>query len=462
MKDTIFAFGPFTLDTGQVLLKKDEKRVPIRPQTLSALIYLVENRDRVVTREDLYAKLWPGNNIAEDQSLNVVIKNLREILKDNSKNPLYIETIPRRGYRFVAQPKKEVSQEPKFRAGFRLLASAFVVGIVVLGAAVVPNLFDPGKGSLGFMTKKDISVAARTQLVLGEQQINDGNFEAGRKVFEEIVTANPDFAEGYLWLARSWSWVPGLRLEGAEKAKGNYLKAIELNPNYEEALAELGAIYLVTDLNATEAARLGNQIRTRDSRNPKAYMLLGMAELARGRPEKAVEVFEEVSLIDPTLLNFSARVGWTYYMAGRFQEAAQLCRVLVQTLEEAGWARTCLFESYLALEEFDLAEIQAIELLKEGGLDEAEAKKILGEETGSWLKNFDEWELKIYKEMEKPPYYNQAFVELRLGDLDAAFKDLQEVVKQRHFPYFVTLNSDPRLVVFRDRPDADTVFLEFK
>jgi DNA-binding winged helix-turn-helix (wHTH) protein len=86
--------------TGELTRGDVSTRLEIRP--LHALLELIEHRGEVVSREQLYARLWPKGVVDFDSSLNTAIGKVRAALKDNSDKPRYIETIPRRGYRFLA------------------------------------------------------------------------------------------------------------------------------------------------------------------------------------------------------------------------------------------------------------------------------------------------------------------------------------------------------------------------
>lgn len=451
-------FGPFVLDLKLGLLMKEGKRVPVRPQALNLLIYLAKNQERVVPREELYDAIWPGNNVDEDQSLNVVIKGLRESLGDSPRQSTFVETVPRRGYRFIGALSESTRKKGKPKTTFKRAALVFatIMGVFLFAA----NYFGPQPQNL--VTINDLSATAQAQFLEGIQQIEEGKYDESRETFTAVTISEPNFAEGHLWLARSSSWVPGLRLDAANQAKPHYLKALELNSDNTKAMAELGMMLLVTDFDAKGAVNLAEQTLALESQNPRAFMLLGLAELALGNPKGASKYFNEVSVIDPTLVDFSARVGWTYYMAGELEEAARLCRILLRAGTDSNWVRLCLFESYLAMGELELAMAQAFGIMKTTGLTEPEITKILGDDPILSLKKFDVWQMAYLKSLELDTSYGQVFVNLRLGNKEEAFKKLQEVVRQRHFPYFLTINSDPRLDFFRNHPEADTVFLNFK
>ncbi len=99
----VYRFGTYEADCGSGELLKKGVRVRLQEQPFRLLCLLLESAGKVVTREAVRAHLWPGNTYVDfDASLSVAVGKLREALGDDSENPRYIETIPKRGYRFVA------------------------------------------------------------------------------------------------------------------------------------------------------------------------------------------------------------------------------------------------------------------------------------------------------------------------------------------------------------------------
>ena len=96
-------FDAWTLDTQSGDLSKGEVTTRLQIQPLQVLLALLDNPGNLVTREQLIARLWPKGVVEFDTSLNTAVRKLRIALNDDSDNPRYIETIPRRGYRFVAK-----------------------------------------------------------------------------------------------------------------------------------------------------------------------------------------------------------------------------------------------------------------------------------------------------------------------------------------------------------------------
>ena len=105
-----FEFGSFALDPARRLFLRDGEPVPLTPKTFDTLLFLVEHRERVITKEELLRALWP-DIIVEEASLSQQIFLLRKTLNTGSEEAEYVATIPRRGYRFVA-PVREIPSLP--------------------------------------------------------------------------------------------------------------------------------------------------------------------------------------------------------------------------------------------------------------------------------------------------------------------------------------------------------------
>jgi DNA-binding winged helix-turn-helix (wHTH) protein/tetratricopeptide (TPR) repeat protein len=100
---SILKFGPFEVDPSLGELRKDGVRIPIQEKPLRVLTALMERRGDLVTRAELHQRLWQGETFVDfDTGLNTAVRKLRSALGDESESPRYIETFPKRGYRFLA------------------------------------------------------------------------------------------------------------------------------------------------------------------------------------------------------------------------------------------------------------------------------------------------------------------------------------------------------------------------
>ena len=99
---SVVRFGDFELDVRSGELRNDT-RLTLPDQPLHALTALLERPGELVTRDELRQRLWPSDTFVDfEHGLNAVVKRLRDVLGDSAETPRFIETVPRRGYRFVA------------------------------------------------------------------------------------------------------------------------------------------------------------------------------------------------------------------------------------------------------------------------------------------------------------------------------------------------------------------------
>lgn len=118
-------FGIFEVDLLAGELRKSHGRVRIQEQPFRILVLLLERSGEIVSREHLIQQLWPdGTFVDYEHSVNTAVRKLREALGDDPDNPRFVETVPRRGYRFIAQVEQVVegetsSKEPPEHAGAR-------------------------------------------------------------------------------------------------------------------------------------------------------------------------------------------------------------------------------------------------------------------------------------------------------------------------------------------------------
>src|SRR6202008_5041615 len=97
----IYTFGPFRLDTDERLLLLDGEQVSLADKAFEALVMLVENAGHLLGKDDLMGRLWP-DTFVEEANLAKHVSLLRKVLSEATNGQEFIETVPKRGYRFVA------------------------------------------------------------------------------------------------------------------------------------------------------------------------------------------------------------------------------------------------------------------------------------------------------------------------------------------------------------------------
>jgi Tol biopolymer transport system component/DNA-binding winged helix-turn-helix (wHTH) protein len=149
----LYQFGDFSLDSVEKVLWREGKPLPLTPKTLELLRVLVKNHGQIVEKEKLMSEVW-ADCFVEDSNLTFTIRQLRKVLADDAHQPTYIETVPRRGYRFIAEVRETDNDNGSIKGAEQIspqlikkgpagskrnikflasLAALLVVGIIVAG-----------------------------------------------------------------------------------------------------------------------------------------------------------------------------------------------------------------------------------------------------------------------------------------------------------------------------------------
>lgn len=141
-------FGAFEADLRTGELRRDGMKLKFSGQPFIVLAILLERPGEVVSREELQKRLWPDTFVDVERNLNTAVNKIREVLGDSAENPVYIETLPRRGYRFIGELEAPVQpvlpvvavkpdsslRHPRMR--LKIVAGVFAILVVVIGAVV--------------------------------------------------------------------------------------------------------------------------------------------------------------------------------------------------------------------------------------------------------------------------------------------------------------------------------------
>ena len=115
-------FGTFEVDLRAGELRKAGVKLKLTGQPFQVLAILLEQPGEVVTRDELQKRLWPDTFVDVDHNLNTAINKIREVLGDSAESPRFVETLPRRGYRFIAPvegPRGPATAAEEFGPGVR-------------------------------------------------------------------------------------------------------------------------------------------------------------------------------------------------------------------------------------------------------------------------------------------------------------------------------------------------------
>jgi DNA-binding winged helix-turn-helix (wHTH) protein len=167
-------FGPFQIDQQREEVTQNGTRLKLQGKAYQVLLALLEKPGEVVTREELRQRMWPAEiQVNYDANVNTTVNKLRQTLGDSSDKPVYVETIPRKGYCFVAQPEfsdhpapshqravvstttsagesvqTQAQQGRSTSGGMRLADSSFWVTLGVIGLVLAGMLLGAGIATL--------------------------------------------------------------------------------------------------------------------------------------------------------------------------------------------------------------------------------------------------------------------------------------------------------------------------
>src|SRR5215469_9545075 len=141
-------FGVFEADVQTGELRKEGVKLKFSGQPFQVLAILLERYGEVVTREELQKRLWPDTFVDVERNLNTAVNKIREVLGDSAENPVYVETLPRRGYRFIGEVDSPVQpavskvavetvREPHNRGWLKIGAGVLAISVILLTVLVV-------------------------------------------------------------------------------------------------------------------------------------------------------------------------------------------------------------------------------------------------------------------------------------------------------------------------------------
>jgi DNA-binding winged helix-turn-helix (wHTH) protein len=138
-------FGLFEADLSMGELRKRGRKIPLQDQPFRVLTLLLGRPGELISREEFQRALWPGDTFVEfDEGLNKAIQKLRQALDDSSDNPRFIETLPRKGYRFIAPVDGNAASPPavgSVNRRRREVLAWVLLGVVSVALLVVGGVY---------------------------------------------------------------------------------------------------------------------------------------------------------------------------------------------------------------------------------------------------------------------------------------------------------------------------------
>ena len=363
-----YLFGDFTLDLARHELRRGSEPVAVEPQVFDLLVYLVQNRHRVVSKDDLVANVW-GGRIVSDSTLISRISAARKAIGDSGDSQSLVRTIPRKGIRFVGDVREQSgAREPAaYRDAVRAdepsrlpLASAAdrvrrrvvtrgqrwivaagltaALAIVLVDEFARPNntptqtgvdetaAIDPGS----YQDFLRANALVHQRRASGGRSASEGLAEA-IKLLEPVVARYPDFGPGWAQLALAYLQLPGYAQranhasvaerrrdadEWLTKAKAAAERAIELEPRLPDGYAALGKV-LAHRGHLLQAEDVLSKARALDPFAPETLQGLGNLLGAVARTEEALDIKQTLLRMEPFVEAYNGGVRDLLWTSGQ-------------------------------------------------------------------------------------------------------------------------------------------------
>jgi len=335
MSNDLYEFGPFRLDPGQRLLVRAEEQVRLPPMVFDLLLFLVQRSEQLVKKEEIIKHLWP-DSFVEEGNLTNNISILRKELGDTGKNPKYIKTVPKHGYRFVANVKVLHAEKPdtarrktrKFNV--LLVASLFASVVVVVGL-----YFWVGGNSTKRYTPSTDAYQAYLRGRYFWNKRDAENLKKAIEQFNQAVALDNKYALAYAGLAECYNVLPSYGslspVEAYPRARDAATKALEIDNTIAEAHVALGRIKANYDWDWPGAEAEFKRAIELNSDYSNAHYFYALNYLVpMGKLDQAAAELHRALQLEPTSVIINTNLGVIFYYQGRYDQAlaAYQARVL--------------------------------------------------------------------------------------------------------------------------------------
>jgi DNA-binding winged helix-turn-helix (wHTH) protein/Tfp pilus assembly protein PilF len=341
-------FGPFHLDLETRELYRAGIAVRLQPQPARLLVLLVERAGELVTREEIRQCVWGSDTFVDfDQNVNFCVRQIRAALHDQAATPCYLETVPRRGYRFIAPVQivveaadaasaMPVGFRPRVRSRRIVVAAAVVVSsLVALAAgAAVYRLRNPTVRA----ASRTSTAAVREEVELGRFFLNKFTADGTRKAiehFQAAVKADADCSDAYAGLANAYNQMATVYLAVQRPSDVRLLalraatRAIQLDPKSAEAYTALG----YASMHEMDWSRAGTALRRAievDPRYTLARQTYASFLATQQRFDESIAEARRAVELDPASLRGRQIYGWMLYFGRRFDDALRQLRTVAE------------------------------------------------------------------------------------------------------------------------------------
>jgi DNA-binding winged helix-turn-helix (wHTH) protein/Flp pilus assembly protein TadD len=448
-----YRFGPFELDPRTAELRRDGEPVPLQLQPARILVLLVERAGELVPREEIRALVWPDRVVDYEHGLNYAIRQIRSALGDDADAPVYLETLPRRGYRFAAPVQRRAMPDaavarPRRLLPYALAGLALTAGMVA--TVVAPGAVDSRPPPASLLPPRD--PGAREAFLVGRGLLpgrDRGRLERAAREFERVLRIEADHPGALVGLGEAL-----LRMGRGGEARRPLERAIRLAPDDPQAHHLLAQVLLFHDWEWEAAERHLERAMQLRPGHAATYQVRAYWLALTGRMNEALAAMATALRLDPLSSYVLADAGWISYWAGHLDAAAARCSRTLELDPESGSARTCLFFSRIAQGDGRAARESARALMLSHRASLADLASIDSAPVEAGLQPYWAWEVRRLQTLtERSPHdaFLLALAHAQLGRRDEAFREL-EAARRGRTSWMLWLEVEPLLGPLREDP----------
>lgn len=431
-------FEDFSVDEAALELRRHGGRVDLSPQGVRLLIALLQRRGELVTRQELYRILWPGDpDVDVDRGLNTLMRQLRRALGDRPSDPRFIKTYPRRGYRMLPPPAGGRAVERPRRSLVELalprLAWVLLFTGVVAAAFLWPPRHDP-----------DASVPepARESFRLGRHLLLSPTLARRAEavpLLTDAVRLAPKSARARAHLADALLWAG--RPADAERESA---RALALDEDEPHALFIGGVLALIRGWDWPRAEALLRRSIDRDPGSAVYHVVLGLVLSTAGKSAEALSLLDWARELDPASAVLTADVGMMYLYVGQPRKAAEACEQAARLAPDALYTHDCALAARSLLGDFRAARSHAATMVRLVGYDEHEVLGDTSEPPDAAVARYHQWDAARAEADSTGWAFGSALAFVQAGRHAEALEALSRAAARREMG-FVTATVDPRL-----------------
>ncbi|MGH9793347.1 MAG: winged helix-turn-helix domain-containing protein [Candidatus Acidiferrales bacterium] len=466
-----FVSGEWRVEPSRNLLLRGAEQVRVEPRVMDVLVQLAVRPGEVVSKEELVSAVWEGRYVSDDV-LTVTVYALRKALRDDARQPRYIETVSRRGYRWiapvhlVAADDQRLPEEPRRRGLSWRLAGGLAMIVFLAAAAGAIWMFAPSRQAQRVRSPQAHEAYAKGRYFLDQRSMLA--LRQAREHFERAIALDALDPAAHAGLADTFSSMSDFGLAPAAdlrpRAMAAAQRALELDAESAEGHAALGRAQFLFDWDFAAAEHSLRRAIALDSDHMPAQQAMAWLQSARGRHDEAIAAAQRARQLDPVNTARYLELAWVLALAGRtdaarseIERALQLNPRSMQIQMMKGWTEELAGQPEAAFAAYRQG-------LRVGGVPEKAQRRMEAAYRAGGLAGYYRGWLELMRSGGAPPVSNawRAQIYARVGDFDSAIQSLERAYEKREGalawvnvePSFDALRSDARFQRIAERVGA--------